>query len=300
MALTTVLNSCVHETSDWLVLYKSDSKFSHTYQTLLEGQHVPDFTSRTTCYATWVTFVFLQVSVPRWFRKHTIVRLLGILGSKKWWKYCRNISIGRIFDRMSISTSDHALLAPLPNWPSRSKASTPHCLPLVDLGNPSPWITCQAFLPLSMETTVFLWSLTGSRRWPLWRPVRRISQHKPLLNSSLNECGYTLGSHSLSFQNETTGSSVHFGLTSGRCWTPNSLSPLPSILKLMARQRSSIGWSYTFCACTTQRIHAHGTRASPMFNIATTGISTARFATTFFRWAWDSNHYVPLMWPCHL
>eukprot|EP00253_Pinus_taeda_P030551 PITA_30551 len=43
MALTTVLNSCGHETSNWPLLYKSNPKFSHTYQTLLEGQHVPDF-----------------------------------------------------------------------------------------------------------------------------------------------------------------------------------------------------------------------------------------------------------------
>jgi len=43
MALTTVLNSCGHETSDWPHLYKSDPEFGHTYQTLLEGRHVPDF-----------------------------------------------------------------------------------------------------------------------------------------------------------------------------------------------------------------------------------------------------------------
>ena len=43
MALTTVLNSCEHETSDWPLLYKSDPEFGHTYQTLLTGQHVPDF-----------------------------------------------------------------------------------------------------------------------------------------------------------------------------------------------------------------------------------------------------------------
>ena len=133
------------------------------------------FTSRTVCYATWVTFMFLQASMPRWFGKHTTIGLLGILGSKKWWQYCRSISISRIFDRMSGSTSDHALHVPFPNRPSIRKASIPYCLPLVDLGNPSPWITCQAFLQLSMEMTVFFWSSTGSRRWPLWQPARRIS-----------------------------------------------------------------------------------------------------------------------------
>lgn len=93
------------------------------------------------------------------------------------------------------------------------------------LGNPSPWITFQAFLLLRMATTLFLWSLTDSQRWPLWRPARRVSQQNPLLNSSLNEFGYTLGSHSLSSQIRTRSSLVHFDLVFGWCWTPSSLSP---------------------------------------------------------------------------
>ena len=43
MALTTVLNSCGDETSDWTLLYKSDPKLCHTYKTLLEGTQVPNF-----------------------------------------------------------------------------------------------------------------------------------------------------------------------------------------------------------------------------------------------------------------
>jgi len=43
MALTTMLNSCGHETCDWPLLYKSDPEFGHTYQTLLEGRYVPNF-----------------------------------------------------------------------------------------------------------------------------------------------------------------------------------------------------------------------------------------------------------------
>jgi hypothetical protein len=43
MVLTTVVNSCGHETYDWLLLYKSDPKFDHTYNTLLEGKKVPNF-----------------------------------------------------------------------------------------------------------------------------------------------------------------------------------------------------------------------------------------------------------------
>jgi len=137
---------------------------------------------------------------------------------------------------MSGSTSDPTLPAPLPNRPSLLR-----CLPLVDLGNPSPWITCQDFLLLSMAMTMFLWSSIDSRRWPLWQPARRISQQKPLLNSSLNECGYTLGSNSISSQIRIVGSSVHFCPISSRCWTPSSLSPQLSIPKLMARQRPSTG-----------------------------------------------------------
>jgi hypothetical protein len=41
--LTTVLNSCGHETSNWPLLYTSDPKFGHTYNTLLEGKQVPNF-----------------------------------------------------------------------------------------------------------------------------------------------------------------------------------------------------------------------------------------------------------------
>ena len=37
MAITTMLNSCGYDTFDWLLLYKSNPEFSHTYQTLLEG-----------------------------------------------------------------------------------------------------------------------------------------------------------------------------------------------------------------------------------------------------------------------
>jgi hypothetical protein len=43
VVITTVLNSCGHETSDWLLLYKSDPYFGHTYKMLLEGNRVPNF-----------------------------------------------------------------------------------------------------------------------------------------------------------------------------------------------------------------------------------------------------------------
>ena len=43
VVITTVLNSCGHETYDWPLLYKSDPEFSHTYRTLLEGHQVSNF-----------------------------------------------------------------------------------------------------------------------------------------------------------------------------------------------------------------------------------------------------------------
>ena len=195
---------------------------------------------------------------------------------------------------MSGSTSNPALLVPFPNRPSRSKAYILCSLPLVDLGNPSPWITCRACLLLSSEMTVFLWTSTDSWRWPLWRRARRISHQKPLLNSSLNECGCTLGSHSLSYQIRIADSSAYFGPASGQCWIPSSPSPQLSIPKQMARQRSPTKCLYTFCACTIQIIHAHGTRASHMYNIVIIGLPTVQSAIAPFRWAWDSSHYVPL------
>jgi len=64
----------------------------------------------------------------------------------------------------------------------------------------------------------------------------------------------------------------------------------------MDKQRLSTRWSYTFCEYTTRSIHTHGMKASPMSNRALH--SSNRH--TLFRWDWDSNHYVPLMWPYHL
>ena len=43
VALTTIINSCGHETFDLSLLYKSDLEFVHTYKTLLEGTQVPKF-----------------------------------------------------------------------------------------------------------------------------------------------------------------------------------------------------------------------------------------------------------------
>ena len=40
--------------------------------------------------------------------------------------------------------------------------------------NPLPWITCQDFLPSSIEMTMFSWSSKNSLRWTFWGPTRSI------------------------------------------------------------------------------------------------------------------------------
>lgn len=137
---------------------------------------------------------------------------------------------------------------------------------------------------------LFLWSSTNFLRCPFWPPARRVSQQKPMLSSSSNECGYTLGSHIPLSQIRTTSYWVHFGQASVRCWIPSSLIPQPSTPKLMAKHRSSTRWSCTFSACTTWIIHAHGMKSSPMSRTITTGLSIAQLAISLSRWGWDSSH----------
>jgi hypothetical protein len=133
------------------------------------------------------------------------------LAWRKLWSFFRNIFIGQNFDRTSSSISNLALPLSLPRQPSRSKAYTPLFLFSRSLGNPSQWITCLACRPPSKEMTACLWSLIGFQRWPSSPPVRRISQRKILLSSSLNECGSTLGYHIPSYSTKTSGSSAPFG-----------------------------------------------------------------------------------------
>ena len=43
MVITTVLNSCEHENSDWPLLYKSNLEFNYKYKALLGGLQLPNF-----------------------------------------------------------------------------------------------------------------------------------------------------------------------------------------------------------------------------------------------------------------
>jgi hypothetical protein len=77
------------------------------------------------------------------------------LAWRKLWSFFKNIFIGQNFDRTSASILDLALPVPFPSQPSRRKAYTPLFLLLRSLGNPSQWITCQAFCPPSKGMTVY-------------------------------------------------------------------------------------------------------------------------------------------------
>jgi hypothetical protein len=124
-----------------------------------------------------------------------------------------------------------ALPVLLPNRPLRNKACTLLYLLLTGPQNPSQWTTCQAFRPPSKEMTMFFWLLIAFPRWRLWSFARRVSQWRTLPRSSLNECGYTLGSQEPLSQINTVGSLTHSSQASGQCWTPSSPSPKNCYLK---------------------------------------------------------------------
>ena len=126
------------------------------------------FIFRKDCYATWAISVFLQASVPRWFGRHIIVEWQGTLVLRGQWQFCKSIFIGPNSDKTSTNISNHALLAPSQNQLLKSKGCTLPFPLQIGHGNPSPWITCQDYLQLSMVMTVCLWSWIASLRCPLW------------------------------------------------------------------------------------------------------------------------------------
>jgi hypothetical protein len=166
-ALTTVLNSCGHETFDWSLLYKSDPEFGHTYNRLLEGKKVPNFHLQDALLCHLGHLCAPSSERPKMIWEAHYSRVAGHFGVEKtvavlqkyfYWpnlrqdveKYIKSCIACAI---AKTTINKQGLYTPLPT--------------LVDLGNPSPWITCRAFLLLSMAMTVFLWSSTDSRRCPL-------------------------------------------------------------------------------------------------------------------------------------
>jgi len=206
MEVTPVLDFCGHEIVWWWHLYKSDLEFDNTYQTLMEGKQVPNFHLHD---ALLCHMGHLYVRPIKHVKKNLEAhynRVTRHFRVDKKWQCCKSIFIGQTFNTMLGSTSYPALPMPVSNQPSKSNAYILLRLLLNTLGNPSPWITCQTFLLLSMEMTAFSWSSTNSLICPFWQLARRASQWKPLLSSSLNRCGYTFGSHSPLSRNMTVGS----------------------------------------------------------------------------------------------
>ena len=74
VALTTILNSCVHETSRWPQLYKNDPEFTTIYHMLVDGKQVPNFHLQNALLCYLCHLFFLQASMPSWFGKRTKVK----------------------------------------------------------------------------------------------------------------------------------------------------------------------------------------------------------------------------------
>lgn len=141
------------------------------------------------------------------------------------------------------------------------------------------WTICLASLLPSMVMAVYLWSWTYFLRWLYWQPIRRVSQQRALPNSSLNKCGYILGSHEPLYQIGIASSWAHCGQSPRHYWTPSSPSWLPSIPRLMSKWRSSIGSYSTYFACKTPSM-----RVFPMWKKIIINLSIARLVAIPFEW----------------
>jgi len=144
MALMTVLNSCGHETYNWPLLCKSDPEFDHTYQMLLEDQQVLDFHLQDAllCHLGHLCVPLSEQAKMVWeahFNQATghfgVKKMVAVLQKYFYWtnllqdfeKYIRSYT-ACVIAKLTIEKQGLYTLLPT----------------LVNLGNPSPWITCQA------------------------------------------------------------------------------------------------------------------------------------------------------------
>jgi hypothetical protein len=208
--LTTVLDSCGHETSVWPQLYEIDLDFTTTYQMLGANVVVDNFHLHD-----GLLFHLVHICVPSSERVKMI-----------WESHYSQVAGHFGIEKIG------------PKQPLRNRAYTPLFLLLTGHGNPSQWTTCRASHPPSGEMTVFLWLLITFIKWQFWLPTRKTSQPRPLLRYSLNESGYILESHKSLSQISIVDFSTHSGRASGHCWTPRSPNPWPSTPRQMAKPRS--------------------------------------------------------------
>ena len=136
MALTTVLNSCEHEISNWLLFYKSDPEFGHTYQTLLEGQHVPDFNLQDDllchlghlCVTSRKHAKMILEAHYSWFVGHFEVKIMvEVLQKYFYWPNLRGDVEKQIrscttcvISKLTMKKQGLYTLLPTPSWPWES------------------------------------------------------------------------------------------------------------------------------------------------------------------------------------
>jgi hypothetical protein len=114
--LTTVLDSCSHETYGWPQLYETDPDFTTTYQMLGANTVVANFHLQDGLLCR-----LGHICVPSSERvkmihgNPTTVRWHDTSVSKRQWQCCRNISTSRNFEMRSESILGPALPAILPN-----------------------------------------------------------------------------------------------------------------------------------------------------------------------------------------
>jgi hypothetical protein len=162
MTLTTLLNSCGHETFGRSQHFDSDHDFATTYQAVSAGKSVANFHLQDGLLCHLGHLCVPSSEHAKLISDPITVGWQDILEWTRWWPCCKSTFIGRNFDRMSTNISDHALPTPLPNHPLRSWDGTHPYRPLTNPGSPPEWITCPTNHPQRMAMTSFLWLLTGS------------------------------------------------------------------------------------------------------------------------------------------
>jgi hypothetical protein len=164
--LTTVLDSCSHETSGWPQLYEIDPNFATTYQILGANIVVDNFYLQDglLCHLG-------HIYVPSSEKVKLIWEAYYSQGGRTLRPRKDSGDATETFLLAETPTGGqqvyqvlHCLLL-LPNQPLRNRACTPLFLLLTGHGNPSQWTTCRASHPPSGEMTVFLWLLTTFLRW---------------------------------------------------------------------------------------------------------------------------------------